>query len=382
MSADRNEQTPATEGYALARRGLPLPQSAATVSRATWLPAAMRSRALPVQASVTSFSTAAEEETEEWIDADSEIPQSLSPPRNEDTLAAVASADATLPQHPSLAPELRAEQARTPDDARASNAMVAPVQNPGLDAPTTPASVSRSSIDAELPNAPVTPQHAARSGEIIADSMVLGSMGQGNAFVLREDGALQVDTSPTVFDAMLEPDHFNTPSPVETVRPHESKSRVSNEIRPELVGPEPTKANAQSDQSLASTTRAAATSISAPQLPAPASMAFANKQDDVHVQMMGLAAASLDSAQPRAPANERPAPASHIGDGELAALLAPTPAAARTVRIDRVQVAVQAPAPAALPPPSTPARTSEPPLRTPPAPSFRNPWSSYFTRRD
>ncbi len=391
MSIERNGQAPAAEGYALARRGLPLPHSAASVSRAPWLPAVMRSRALPVHTSVSMLATAAQEETDDWIDADNEIPQSLSQPHNERRAAVVASADVTLLQRPSFAPELGVEQARTPDDVRASHAVAAPVQNSKPDAPTTPASISRSSIDAALPNAPATQWHPAHSGEVVTDSVEHGSiehgsmrhasMGQGNAFTLHGDGALQVQPPSTGSGARLDPDHFNAPSPV---RRYESESRVSNEIRLEKIRPERTQANAQPDQSLAPSRLAAATPSTAQQSLAPTSMALTGRQHDGQVQMqaMGLATASHDSAQ-RAPERERPAPAPQIGASELAALLAPAPTAPRTVRIDRLQVAVQVSTPAGPGSASSaPAQAPEQQMRTPAAPSFRSPWSSYFTRRD
>jgi len=74
------------------------------------------------------------------------------------------------------------------------------------------------------------------------------------------------------------------------------------------------------------------------------------------------------------------AAAARSPERDLSPLLAPPPTPARTVRIERLHVALQTPPPPPLAAPAPPAAPS--PSPPPAAPGFRNPWSTYFARRD
>ncbi|HEY0502496.1 MAG TPA: hypothetical protein VGD42_03285 [Lysobacter sp.] len=365
MSADRDPQGPVAERYALARHGLPLPRSASSVPRAPWLPAAVRGRALPSSPRALPIPLLVQADTEEAFDPGTAIvrPPSFAHASDAGAVTTAASTDATLPQRDSASPRMPVHQ----DEATPAHMPIVQAMPAQPDAPVRSTQALRAPGDLATPPPATAVRQDAHRDDAIGDPTRMRDRPLGH-----ESRAPDGEAS----NASHTTEHRSAgPSfPTAEISVVASDPRPADRIEwtatatPGDRVPAPVEA-------IAATPAVASQARDAPQIPV--------VQGGTQVHVMGLAAAPLDPAQTRAnpAAGERPERVRQIGAAELSALQAPSPAPARSVRIDRVQVTVQAPV-ASGPRPPAPAAMPVTPPRAPAQPGFRNPWSSYFTRRD
>jgi hypothetical protein len=180
-----------------------------------------------------------------------------------------------------------------------------------------------------------------------------------------------------------------------------AESAASAQPQPQTMGPQPCApaAGAHAGPDAAGQAGPEAAPVVTPAA-APATTPWAAQPHDLRPALPGPQAPPARPAVPARPAalpaaasaaapSLRMGPAATAttapaGQVSLSALLAPPPPPMRTVRIDRVQVSLQAatPPPAAAPAPAGHAPGARAAQAAVPRPGYRNPWASYHLRRD
>lgn len=397
MPADDQRQTEPPETYALARRGLPLPQPVASVLRAPWLPAMLRRRALPVEARViplpaingNGLDEGAQDPNEPELAADfadsgagvGHTSSASGPTHSESVSNEASPSTASTSEVAAPVPPLSGTHTSEPRPSMPNTYHTAPIAD------------SRSLVDSETQRKPAivatnTPgRHRSGAEYIVSDRRETSFDGVHTPSrpVAREhagDMALPVQATPMTTGALLGQET--------------SRSRGDLGVRP--PGP------CGSAQGLAEVDIATGRqSTAGPDIPTPLpservtttlsirdDSVIANRSAVARAPMpvMGLPVAVADRVTHASRSDgsaARPAPRP-LEAAELAALQAAPAAAARPLRIDRVQVMVQTSSAASpRPQPGPPVAAASPSPSSPRANApvaYRNPWSSYFARRD
>lgn len=398
MPADDRTPTEPAEAYALARRGLPLPRATTSVLRAPWLPAPLRRRAVPVGARIVPLPALVEmpgldehqalaEPATSAMDAetmDAELPQprdALASP-GDTHLRDAASEFLPLPSDARAAQPVPVQHATAAETAIAGSDASPPSMSPARTAtgevgpPTTaPARVTVLALPADVRDREPTPSSATLSADATAAATV-------SRDALRADATVTIAASP---QAAREPED------VRGVRGDVARGAAPSRMQaPAPIVDTQVMGSSSSPRTVAARPPSTSASSSAP-LPAPASASAPAAWSSVSAMSlvtaptaatMGLPSPPhLAAASPRADEPVLRAPRAPLAATELAALQAPLPPAPRQLRIDRVQVTVQAPATATSRSQPTTAMPAPTPRSAAPA-AFRNPWSSYFSRRD
>jgi len=385
MSGGHPSQEAGAERYALARHGLPLPVSSASVPRAPWLPAAIRGRALAVPA--RAFSSPPEAPTQgedEAMDTTNGFAPSpdLGSEREPglDTDAGLA----TGPDQDTPSPS-RAEHG---EDDRADKSFV---EATTLQTPTAPARPSAANVQAGQLDPPER-SVASSSGRIVAEPSGLATSPSPGRSPVYDAGPRPAppDANTRHVDPFARPP-ISPASPADAApaaveRPVMMRASgtlrselpgSANTDQPGLVGVRTSDADPRTEDAASFHIAALSLPTAADAPPTPAAPAAMRTLD------MGQPPVREDVPRPSAPMQSaaRPGTVLSVDAAALAALQQPAARAPRSVRIDRVQLTVQAPASAA-PRASSPVGTpvSAPPRS--PAQRVRSPWSSYFTRRD
>lgn len=398
MPADDRTPTEPAEAYALARRGLPLPRATTSVLRAPWLPAPLRRRAVPVGARIVPLPALVEmpgldehqalaEPATSAMDAetmDAELPQprdALASP-GDTHLRDAASEFLPLPSDARAAQPVPVQHATAAETAIAGSDASPPSMSPVRTAAgevaasaTAPARVTVPALPADVRDREPTPSSAILSTDATAAATA-------SRDTLRADATVTIAASP---QAAREPEDVRhvrgdvaggaAPSRVQAPAPIVDTQVMGSSSSPRTVAARPPSTSASS---------------SVP-LPAPASASASAAWSSVSAKSLVTAPAAatmglpspplLAAASPRADEPVLRAPRAPLAATELAALQAPLPPAPRQLRIDRVQVTVQVPATATSRSQPTTAMPAPTPRSAAPA-AFRNPWSSYFSRRD
>ncbi|AKC86781.1 hypothetical protein [Pseudoxanthomonas suwonensis] len=371
MNADRDGQAPA-ERYALARHGMPLPRGPASVPRARWLPASLRGRALPERMREAPQAPFVDAEAGEEDGFETGIGGILSPLPRESTGSAsapAAAADAPKPHAEAAGPSPAVQGRRGESWKEASTPDAGPAVHPDA-APGSPVRVA--TVPAEPAASPATIQPPA-----------------GRAMADRIPGPPRAPSAP-------EPERARAPAAGAQVAPpaaphaHPAGSRHTAMQAPALG---PGDARHSGAEPVASrlppgrppTVEATVAAMPVVEQRSPEGPPFPVAIECVaRVQAMGTLASSPVPAPAHAASGtgERPPPVRPVDATVLAALQRPMPPPSRTVRLDRVQVAVQAPASPIPRAAGAPAPPSAAPARPPARAASRNPWSGYFARRD
>lgn len=358
---------PAQEGFALARRGLPLPGAVPADPRAAWLPAAARSR-VPWQPTAARHAPVDAEEDDA---ADFELPAS------QDAREPARRIDQAAPQPPgSIAPaSSAAEAAGSASTQAATPTAAAPVATAAGEAPVG-RSLSPSEAGEPVQAAQRMPQPIAAGMPDTLPPATMGQPGTGSATDQQlRDGSQQPPSLPAAL-AVLAERPLLVVAAMQSVAPM-AENAPATPLPPAapasgavLTGPSMAAASPPAGAGPQSVTREAAMLQHAPQLaplqhPAPSAA-------PAEVRAMGL------PCKPSTASHGSPVP---ITPPDLTLLLAPVPPPPRSVVVERVSVTVQSP------PTPQPARqqalaSQVAPVAAPAPRGFRNPWASYHVRRD
>lgn len=398
MSGNAQAASGGGETFALARRGLPLAQANAALPRAPWLPAALRSRAQALRAgtplamppeptdvaadaeldAVTAgadmAADAAREPALDAIPAGSpgsaastvnQVAQASSsiPPRG------ASAARATMPEAPPTATPRAApdRQAAAPAPRAAAEPDAMPTGRPPART-AAPAGIDAAPAATAMPAAsPAVAGGAAAPG---VDPQALPARVQTSAGRAAQ-GATRTQTVPATAHTHDEAQRGETP-------------------RNETQGDNPWRGDTRPGPARRPDETDARAEIRAPAAPQP-DKPRSTGGGDVPRAAQDAVPSAAKAAEPHSePELTTPPPAVPMGwpasaqparrESSLERLLAPAEAAVPRLSIERIEVNVEAPRPA-------PASVSAPaaPLPRPapaPAPAYRNPWSSYFARRD
>ncbi|MDX2298426.1 MAG: hypothetical protein NW204_01750 [Xanthomonadaceae bacterium] len=398
MPADDRTPTEPAEAYALARRGLPLPSATTSVLRAPWLPAPLRRRAVPVGARIVPLPALVEmpgldehqalaEPATSATDAetmDAELPQprdALASP-GDMHLRDAASEFLPLPSDARAAQPVPVQHATAAETAIAGSDASPPSMSP---ARTAAGEVAASVTAPARVTVPALPAHV-RNREPTSPGAILSTDATAAATVSR--GTLRADATVTI---AASPQAAREPEDVRHVRGDVAGGAAPSRVQaPAPIVDTQVMGSSSSPRTAAARPPSTSASSSVP-LPAPASASASAAWSSVSAKSLVTAPAAatmglpspphLAAASPRADEPVLRAPRAPLAATELAALQAPLPPAPRQLRIDRVQVTVQAPATATSRSQPTTAMPAPTPRSAAPA-AFRNPWSSYFSRRD
>lgn len=411
--SDRDAAAETKEPYALARRGLPLRGLAPSVPRAHWLPPLARTQPLPVAPHapepVRADASLPEDDVFDPFAIDAPVsmptPQAAASPliRDAGTALSIIADEgferAAPPSTPSLAPSSSVEIASPPsanpqatdasetERARsAQNVANSPsIRHPireavaradrEISATTTRSMAKPAAIDAF--DASVSEPRNVVVSEPIAIPAARG------AIASRErDAASSAPTTPSSRAA--------TPSPQVAV----SDPRSTDDAPAGAIASVSASASMSSFKAMPRTRDVepvAAASMPLPrettevrdaaERPTAATLRHETIEMGAPAEVPPISRETSD-AQTRALATPRP-----LDAAQIASLLAPPPAsnanAGPSVTIDRVQVTVQSPATVR---PAAPAAAAAQPAaassRAAASPTYRNPWASYFARRD
>lgn len=402
MPADDRTPTEPAEAYALARRGLPLPRATTSVLRAPWLPAPLRRRAVPVGARIVPLPALVEmpglderqalaERATSAMDAetmDAELPQ----PR--DALASPGDMHLrdAAPEFSPLLHDAHAAQAVPVQHATAAETAIAgsdaspPSMSPARTATgeVGPPTTAPARVTASAPPARARDRGPTSPGAILSTDATAAATASRDA--LRAD-ATATPAAPPAASPQAEREHEEVRDVRGDVAGGAAPSRVQ---APAPIVDTQVMGSSSSPRTVAARPPSTSASSSVP-LPAPASASASAAWSSVSAKSLVTAPAAatmglpspphLAAASPRADEPVLRAPRAPLAATELAALQAPLPPAPRQLRIDRVQVTVQAPATATSRSQPTTAMPAPTPRSAAPA-AFRNPWSSYFSRRD
>lgn len=371
MSTERDGQPPTAERYVLARQGLPLPRTLASVPRAPWLPAAVRSRALPSQARVLPLPPLAEPKWDEAFPPEAAAPPLSPMPQAAQSITPETSphADAVPPgQAPSAPVSIASGRGKAmPRDIPTPDPRPAPEEAMAVAPPQRRMTqVVTSAVPA--PCSPLDHRDQDRQA-VVAVPEALVADPQRAPHPDQETG-IAATVAPGLVASGLPSQRFSTAD--SDVR----HDRTSTPIGADRIAP-CTVASASDDNLPAPPTGARPS-------PTPAPPITRSPGADALVRTMGAPFMAVESAMvpaPVAPGARSVASPKPLGAAELAALHRPAPTP-RSVRIDRVQVVVQATAASAPRPSGAPDAIPAPPSRASAPQGFRSPWSSYFTRRD
>lgn len=379
MSADRPAQA-APERYALARHGLPLPRSSASVPRAPWLPAAVRGRAVAASVPVP------DPRLDEGFASFEDDPQT-----GNGFESSARGADGQ---------DARDVVARAPDDVRdAQSSRPATAGRVTEDAPQPRQAAPR------IPSQPDSPETFPQMQQRMREESLAPV---GSAHPVPNDSAEPART------AALVPGAVPQPSPEGMPHSRDRAGVITTDASPANVSGADASA-AVSTNRLPTAKPAASGTVDDPKVDAPSAIGtqasaprpFAFDTARSFIAAMTMPSQGDATLTPAVPTKTRahdmgpafghpdaPEGTTTADRGErfdavraidaatLAALQAPAAPPARSVRIDRVQVTVQSPAPpAARAATPLPAAAAAPARAATPSRS-RNPWSSYFIRRD